>query len=357
MGMEGLVGHARRSVRPSPIASWALLAALVTYAPSRALAQTTAADRALATELFQQGRALMGSKSYEEACPKLEESMRLDPGGGTLLNLAICHDELGKTATAFSEYAEAIAIAQRDGRPDREKLAQDRTKALEPRLMRVIIVVPEASEVEGLVVARNDAPVARVAWGVPMPLDPGTYTIRASAPSKVDWTSSVELREPGSRVVVTIPALEQMEEPSPPVVPLREPEPVAKKPVTPPPLARTEQADRSSGPLYMAAAVTGGVGAIGLVIGGALGGMAAGKKSDLDEVCDGDVEKLCPEGSNEQIDEMKTLAKGSTGSLVVGGIALGAATTLLTIGLVQDAHSPTTIAFGPGALTLRTRFH
>src|SRR5690242_5233362 len=89
-----------------------------------AFAQPSASDRALATELFQQGRALMAEKKLDQACPKLEESMRLDPGGGTLLNLAICHEEQGKTATAWSEYAEAIALAQRDGRPDRQKLAQ-----------------------------------------------------------------------------------------------------------------------------------------------------------------------------------------------------------------------------------------
>jgi hypothetical protein len=337
------------------------IAAVVTglFASSPAWAQPpSASDRALATELFQQGRALMAEHELEEACPKLEESMRLDPGGGTLLNLAICHEEQGKTATAWSEYAEAIALAQRDKRPDREKLAQDRSNALGPRLIRVVIEVSEAAELEGLVLTRNDAPVGRAAWGVPMPLDPGTYTIRASAPGRVEWTTSVALSEPGSRVVVKVPELaiehEKRVEPpaAPPPAAPNEPRPA------PPGVASPLQTatESSSTTLYVAAASVGGVGAVGMILGGVFGALASSKKGDLDEICEGDAEKLCPSGSSTDIDEMTTLAKASTGSFVAGGVVLSAAAVLLTIGLVQDRDGQTSIAFAPEGLTLRTTF-
>ena len=57
--------------------------------------------------LFDQGRKLMGQQRYEEAAHKLEQSESLDPGVGTLLNLADCYVHLGRTASAWATYRSA----------------------------------------------------------------------------------------------------------------------------------------------------------------------------------------------------------------------------------------------------------
>ena len=49
----------------------------------RAVAEPGSDDKALATTLFRQGRSLMAEGRLAEACPKLEESHRLVPSGGT----------------------------------------------------------------------------------------------------------------------------------------------------------------------------------------------------------------------------------------------------------------------------------
>ena len=47
-----------------------------------AFAQPSATDAALATELFNTGRDLMKDGQFVAACPKLSESVRLDPKVG-----------------------------------------------------------------------------------------------------------------------------------------------------------------------------------------------------------------------------------------------------------------------------------
>ena len=54
---------------------------------------TQASDVARADLAFREGRALLTEGNYDAACPKLEESQRLDPALGTLVNLAVCYEE------------------------------------------------------------------------------------------------------------------------------------------------------------------------------------------------------------------------------------------------------------------------
>ena len=58
------------------------------------------ANPALAQSLFEEGRQLMSNGKFAEACPKFESSYKLDPAAGTLLNLAVCHEKVGRTAAA-----------------------------------------------------------------------------------------------------------------------------------------------------------------------------------------------------------------------------------------------------------------
>ncbi len=48
-------------------------------------------NRAAAEALFSEGRSLSAKGRYAEACPKFEASQQLDPGLGTMLNLAECY--------------------------------------------------------------------------------------------------------------------------------------------------------------------------------------------------------------------------------------------------------------------------
>lgn len=160
----------------------------------------------LAQALFDEGRRLMDAKRYADACPKLAESQRLDPGGGTLLNLAICHEKQGKLATAHVDFNEALALALKDGRKDRAKIARERIAAIEPAMPRLSIVVPAASDLAGLEVKLDGMVLRRAAWGLATPVDPGEHLIEANAPGHMSWSASIAI-EPSLRRTIDVPAL------------------------------------------------------------------------------------------------------------------------------------------------------
>jgi hypothetical protein len=162
--------------------------ALLLLGAAHARAEGSANDRSLAQSLFDQAKRLMAAGDYEHACPKLEESQKLDPGGGTLLNLALCHEKQGKVAMAWTEFKEALSAAKRDGREERVTAAQQHITALEPKLPWLTLNVEKPADGEN--VELDGASLGRAAWGSPVAIDPGTHELHATAPNRQAWTGS-----------------------------------------------------------------------------------------------------------------------------------------------------------------------
>lgn len=190
---------------------WAVGGLLVVVAAlggvGRAHAEPSPDDKALATVLFQQGRTLMSAGKIPEACLKLEESERLDPGGGTILNLALCHEQEGRLARSWSEFNEAVVRARKDGRRDREVAAAEHALALEPRLSKLTVAVPAGAQVPGLQVERDGRELGRGAWSTAMPVDGGEHVVRATAPGKAAFTAKVVIGKQGDAQTIEIPVL------------------------------------------------------------------------------------------------------------------------------------------------------
>lgn len=140
--------------------------------------QTGSESAAAAETLFDDARRLLGHGRYAEACPKLEESQRLDPAVGTLLYLALCYERSGRTASAWSTYRAAQSTATQSGQLARARIARQHAAELESRLPRLQLrIAPDGPE--GLKVTRNGIAVGRAMWGQPLPVDPGDQVIEA----------------------------------------------------------------------------------------------------------------------------------------------------------------------------------
>jgi hypothetical protein len=187
----------------------AVAATVIAFAGEGSVAaQPEAEVRSAAVALFDDARKLMADGKFEEACPKLAESQRLDPGIGTLYNLSDCYEHVGRTASAWVGFRDTAALAMSAGQGEREKQARARATALELRLVRLKIVVAPETASAPLAVKRDGSPVASALFGTAVPLDPGRHVIHASVEGKGDWESVVALEQPGSTVVVAVPRLD-----------------------------------------------------------------------------------------------------------------------------------------------------
>jgi hypothetical protein len=241
------------------------------------IARDVRADNATAQALFDQAKKLMGEKKYAEACPKLEESQKLDPGLGTQTNLAICYESEGRTASAWSLYLEVASQAKATNQPDREKKARDAAKALEPKLSKLTIEV--TSPADGIEVKRNGAAVGQATWGTPIPVDPGQVQLAATAPGRKAWEKGITVESKPGVQTVKIPELEKGEPPPPStttVVPAgTAPAVTGYYGSTPPPLPQGQRMKRRSGGLFGGGIAMICVGSIATIGGAAAAGIAS----------------------------------------------------------------------------------
>ena len=169
--------------------------------PAILLLVTTSAhaDPATAEALFSEGRRLFAQGDYAAACPKFEASNKADPAEGTLLNLAMCWEKLGKTASAWATYMQVANASTSNGRADRAQLAQQRAAALLPTLSKLAITAPAGASIR----------VDGVAWsaattGIATPVDPGRHTIDASAPNKPAFRRVVDVPANAATIAVAV---------------------------------------------------------------------------------------------------------------------------------------------------------
>jgi hypothetical protein len=280
-------------------------------------------NRAAAEALFNQGRALMTAGKFVEACPKFEASQQLDPGLGTMLNLAECYEKTGRTASAWAEYREAIPLARAAGSKARQDLATERAQALEERLSTLTIRAISGEDADThLEVRRDGVALQEAELGSPIPVDPGEHLIEAAAPGKQKWSSKVQVAGDAAKVQIEIPRLAPEGGASPagttsaPVVTTTTTtEPPSDKP------ASSGSAQRTTGLVF------GGAGIVGIGLGTFFGLQASSKWSDAKAKCS-DYPFNCGTEGTDLRSSAHSAGTVSTVAFIAGGALLATGVVL-----------------------------
>jgi hypothetical protein len=285
------------------------LAGFISLGLGSAQAQAASSEDAAAAQgLFDQARKLVAAGHAQEACPKFEESQRLDPGLGTEFNLADCYERTGRVASAWTLYLQVASEARSAGQADREQLARERAQALVSRLPTLTIVVPEPVRVKGLKVTRSGTIVGAPQWGVPVPVDPGAHPVQAEAPGYDAWQGTVSV-EGGAAASIEIPPLHAS--------------PEGAKPAGSPGTHDVEGSAKTPTLRWVAYGL-GAAGVIGLGVGTVFGVKAMSSKNDAG--CDG---RVCPsDDAKSKYEDARSSGNVATAGFIAGGVLLGAGVVL-----------------------------
>lgn len=278
-----------------------------------------------AEALFKDGRALLDDGQIDAACDKLAASQALEARSGTLISLAYCHEQQGKTATAWGEYQAAIALANEEGRPDFATNATQFAQAIEPKLSHLTIVLE--GEPQNVFVTLDGKAVERGMFGTAIPIDPGEHALEANALGFVPWRHTVTIGATADRQRVTVPALQPE---APGLAPMQE-APFETTPApTPAPTPESPAVEEGGVPVW--AWVVGGIGLASLLVSGAFLGDQLAAAGAIEDAC-GPERNLCPRSydfsddfSREKRDNALFIGFGIGGAVAITAAVIGIVT-------------------------------
>lgn len=270
------------------------------------------ADKAAADAAFTEAKRLVAAGKIADACPKFELSYAQDPQVGTLLNLADCHEQLGKLATAWAEFREARELA-RNRNDERARYAEQRIAQLAPRISH--LVIRAADEAPDRQVFLDDRDVTAL-LGVPIPVDPGPHEVRAVTPGAAAARTSIEIVEEGSTI--------EREAPLPDTAA------VTAETEAPPPAG-----DRPGRGRRIAALATTGAGLVTAGVGLYFGSQAYARWDDSRASCD--AEQICDARGAALVDDAKSAAFKAN---VLVGVGAGAVVAGAILWLTAPREAP-----------------
>jgi len=178
---------------------WIVVASVLVPIVARADDNVTKGDA-----IFEEAKRLEAAGKLEESCAKFHESLSYNPHAiGTLLNVAVCEEKLGKIASALSHFTEARDRAREGNLESHRKVAEQHIATLTPDVPHLTITLTEILPETKLLV---DDHAVLVEDAANLAVDPGQLTIVVTAPDRVPYETKVSV-DKGERKSVMIPKL------------------------------------------------------------------------------------------------------------------------------------------------------
>jgi hypothetical protein len=156
-----------------------------------------------ADQLFAEGKALFGT-NLAQACDKFEESLRYNPAAiGTLLNVALCDEKLGRIASAVAKFTEARDRAMEQGLVQHVRAAQQHIVALEADVPHLSIKLTEQRPETRVLIGDRVIPLDEIGN---IAVDPGEVIVTVSAPARLPYHTKLIMERTEHREIL-VPAL------------------------------------------------------------------------------------------------------------------------------------------------------
>ncbi|MFO0676086.1 MAG: hypothetical protein U0169_06110 [Polyangiaceae bacterium] len=318
-----------------------------------------------AEALFIEARTDMKLGAFGTACAKFASSYEKEPAPGTLLNLALCEQKLGRLASSALHYRQAAeSFPKGDSRVTFARREADR---LVNRVPTITLVADAGSEPEkrrrlpaGSEVALDGAPAA---VAVPLPVDPGTHAVVVRVPGSSPRTFDVVVAEGESKNVVVLGeaaapapvAADATARPTPP--PVESGPAIAREAYAARRAPTSGDAPESGNGRTVLGFVGLGVGALGLGVGTFTMIQAIDASSSTAPGCDQVTRECKDTASRDAAEALSTRASSYTAATVVayavGAVGLGTGIVLLA---THPSTRTPTVSLLPGGVSVSGRF-
>lgn len=157
------------------------------------------ADHEKADKIFEQAQQLKQAGKTAEACAKYDEALRYNRNAvGTLLNVALCHEEANRVASALNYFTQARDLAREHSLNEHRAAAEEHIAKIEPLVPHLSIAFAEILTATKLVI---DDKVYPITGADDIRVDPGTRHVVVTAPGRLPYETTVSIKAQEKKTV------------------------------------------------------------------------------------------------------------------------------------------------------------